>query len=217
MTAASRNARRAGSRPVAEPLWSALRERNEPVTVQDLRIQLGVRSTSVMLRLSRWEAAGFVRRDGLRPKKITNGKTVAVIMTEEARAMSHPPRVAPGGVEPARDLRGRQRIWSAIRVLKRFDRRTAELTSEQSRRNVEDYLNCLLRAGYVRRVRPANSMRGQLAEYLLARNTGLKAPIVRHGVRNGARYRELCDPNTGEIHDISPRRGSADGAEGERD
>lgn len=206
---------RAAPKPVAEPLWAALREREEPISVSDLSAQLRLDARSILNRIIRWERAGFVSRAGFSRAHRSNAITLKVIMTEQAGHHSRPPRVAPDG-QLATPIDGRQRIWSAIRVLKRFDRKHAEMTSEQNRRSVEDYLNCLLRAGYIRRLHPANSVVGTLAEYQVVRNTGRKAPIVRHGRREDIRFREVFDPNTGAVHDISPRSSRAQ-HQGERE
>jgi hypothetical protein len=189
---------------VAGPVWAALQKQRQPVSLGVLADSLRLNPASVRSAVWRFEQAGLVERTAS-GRSTTPRQILKVAMTDKAEGFSAAPRVTQRGEITAARKTSQQRIWSAIRVLKRFDRRTVEYTSEQSRQNVEHYLNCLQRAGYVRRVRAYNPLTGALAEYQLVANTGLKAPSVTQGRREGAYFRHLVDPNTGVTHDISPR------------
>lgn len=60
------------------------------------------------------------------------------------------------------------------------------------------YVSGLLRAGYLRIVRPGNGNRAERAIYRLIRRTGPKPPQLQ-------RCKQVYDPNTGEVHGARER------------
>lgn len=72
----------------------------------------------------------------------------------------------------------RERIWAAIRALKRFTRLDLALKTGLTRRGsaIGDYLKGLERAGFIRVV--GEKKRGVSNQYELARDTGVEAPRV---------------------------------------
>lgn len=118
--------------------------------------------------------------------------------------MSTPPMVSPNGTVRHRPS-AVQRLWTTIRVLKRFDVPTVIMTAECSRGVADNYLRALCRAGYVRQVSADRASTGEWASYVLIRRSGLKAPIVRRARSGGRGQCELVDRNDGSRHDISPQ------------
>ena len=179
------------------PLWQALRAAGAPATIPELHVMSRARPQAICLRLGRWVRAGLVHDLGGRPKRF--------VMSDPAAQPSLPPRVgASGAVLPARTAR--DRMWTAMRVLRSFDLPQLMMAAQVTRRSAEDFINCLLRAGMLRRAYRGNSRRGDWSLYQLAGRRGPKTPIVSHGRRDGRRFRHVIDPNDGEIFDITPGR-----------
>lgn len=182
---------------VQEPLWRTLLSASEPMSVPELRDVIRASPSAIKLRLTRWEQAGLVAR--------ADGPAVRYVITEDGRSAANddhraPPTVRADGSVLPRNRSQRARLWSAIRVLKRFSLPELKMSAGASRRSTEDLINCLQRAGYLRLVERGNSMAGTWSVYQLAANTGPKTPIITH---NGGR-RRLVDPNNGKVIDISP-------------
>jgi hypothetical protein len=173
----------------AIPAWEALR--SGPVSASELARLLNAPFQSVNDRLLSWERAGVIVRLPTKPRRFE--------MVDEH---SSPPRIVRGG----RALRAptkRQRIWTAIRILKNFDLVELGMTSEQSRQSITAYLTCLCRAGYVKRVRPSTKG-GMVAAYRLLVRSGSTAPKIENRRIDSRFVVTLVDPNDGSRHDISP-------------
>ena len=180
------------SRQVEAPLWRALAQAEAPASIAELHLATRAHPNAIQHRLSRWVSAGFVTRLEGRPKRFAMNDT-----TERTPA---PPRVDVAGRARPRQRTAREKLWSAMRVLPSFDVPTLVMTAGTSRRSAEDLVNCLHRAGHLRQLSRGNGTTGTWSTYRLVRNTGPKAPSIRHG--HGRR--ELVDGNTGERIDISP-------------
>ena len=91
----------------------------------------------------------------------------------------------------------RDRIWSTIRVMRKFGLADVEMMTGGSRANVMRYVIALERAGYLTPLRKepgvAPSSPG-FCRWLLVRDTGPTAPVFR------ARSRDVFDANTGAFH-----------------
>lgn len=188
-------------RPVRRPLWAALRERDAPATIAELSEQIGARANSVQLRLLSWQRAGLLT------VTIHRRKTrKSFLMTAQARKLPAPPKIDIGGA-PVADRDGRARMWRAMRILRRFDLPTLTMAATVTRRSAEDYVNCLMRAAFLRREARGKGAACTWSTYALAGDHGPRTPVVRHRKgADGLRVREVFDPNSGKIHDISPRR-----------
>lgn len=180
-------------RDVERPLWDALRMARSPASVADLHVATSAHPNSIQLRLKRWERAGLVQVTSSQPRRF--------IMIDKSPT---PPKVSNAG-KVARTTTMRQRLWIAMRVLKRFDLPTIMMTAGASRRSAEDYINVLCRAGYVHRTYRGNAMTGEWSVYLLVKRSGPRAPAVSHRKGDGGELiRELVDHNDGSRHDVSP-------------
>lgn len=99
----------------------------------------------------------------------------------------------------------RQRIWSAIRVLKTFDIATLTMASQTSYGTATMYVSCLTRAGYLRHTTRAVPSRGIQAAYRLVRPSGRQSPVV-DSRRDAEGFGRVTDPNTGKTYRIAVRR-----------
>lgn len=179
------------------PLWEALQARQEPATITELAEQIGAPPNSVQLRLLSWSRAGLLTVN-------FNGRKTYT-MTEKSRALGTPPAINIEG-KPKRDTKGRDRMWRAMRTLRRFDLPTLLITAEVSRSAAQEFINCLKRAGMVQIDERGHHTRYTWTTYAMTGRFGPKTPVVSHRETPEGRVREVFDPNTGKIHDISPRR-----------
>lgn len=190
---------------VERPLWQALAAAPAPASVAELHLACSAHPNAIQHRLTRWHRAGFIHR--------IEGRPLRFAMSDHVANDPEPPSVSIQGRATPRKRSGRARIWSAMRVLKTFDVPQLRIAASCTRRSVEDYINCLARAGYVRVV-DRGDRAGSWAVYRLVRNTGPKAPGITHTRKAGdadlgecARTpttRTLIDRNNGQRHDISP-------------
>ena len=178
-----------------QALWKQLLAAPAPVTTGELSAAIGASFQTADFRLGQWVRAGLVERHGRRPHRYR------LAPTTERTAL--PPAVTSGGRAKPRVPAAYQRLWAAIRVLKRFDLPILAMTSGASARATRAYVGLLQRTGYVRLEKLGNPHTGVVSRYVLIRNGGRLAPretIVRAG---DGRRRELVDPNTGERQDVS--------------
>ena len=87
---------------------------------------------------------------------------------------------------------GREKVWRAIRYLKKFSIEDIESTTHQSYPNVRRYLRRLAAAGYVRLLNQAKG--GTVHFYQLVRDTGPLPPIPQFEVK------ATFDPNNGQTY-----------------
>ncbi|HEU4958982.1 MAG TPA: hypothetical protein VFT56_01125 [Sphingomonas sp.] len=180
---------------VQAPLWRALQQADRPVTIAELHVAAGVHPGSIDFRLNAWRRAGLVGRIEGRPHRY--------YMEAATDRHPSPPMIARGGRVVARKPAAYERIWTAIRVLKRFDLPSLSIAAGAGRRTTLNYVGLLQRVGYVRLDRLGNPRTGEVSRYSLARDTGRTAPRETILTVDGEPRRELVDRNTGERHDVS--------------
>lgn len=185
-------------RAVEAPLWAALIAAPTPTSVAELHVLTRAKPNAIQHRLARWRAAGLVIQIQGRPNRF--------IMSDTIDPKTPMPAVTIAGRARFKPRTARARMWSAIRVLRSFDLPQLLMSAACSRRSGEDFINCLVRAGYLRTTSIGNPTRGTWTTYCLARNSGPVAPIVRHRARTDGpgRIRLVVDGNTGAEFDISP-------------
>lgn len=178
---------------VARPLWAAMRAARQPLTIRELHLASGAHPNAIQLRLRRWERAGYVLRQAGMPNRFSLGKAAPVT----------PPTVNDKG-EKGVMANCRDRLWRAMRILKKFDVPTLQLAADASSSNTQSYLNWLRRAGYVRILRFGARGQGEHSTYQLVRSTGRLTPTIRATTVDGRLTRRLYDPNTDTEIDVSP-------------
>lgn len=184
-------------RPVSQPLWRALCDADRPMSVGDLHLITAAKPKSIHYRLRSWERAGVVVATQSQPRRF--------IMAENTKKLRAPP-TCKKGVLVRRNRSARERIWSAMRVLVRFDLPNLQIAAGVTRASAQSYVNCLVHAGYIRRTHAGNARLGEHASYQLIRRSGLLAPKINHSVdTSGARRRVVIDPNDGSVRPGSPQ------------
>ncbi|HEX8224488.1 MAG TPA: hypothetical protein VF605_11790 [Allosphingosinicella sp.] len=200
--------------------WTALRRLGRPATLEEIIAASGVADRPLYCRLLRWRRRGAIVKHEQLPRRYA--------LSPAAPDVAEPPQVAPTGEVREQRPSARERMWRAMRILKRFDVPVLMMTAEAKRRSCEDFINLLSRGGYLRRLdtpakrgptlRVGTDERGRglsaasqanlnftrtWSTYQLVRNTGPKAPTITNP-RGGER--QLLDGNTGEAVTLKPLR-----------
>jgi hypothetical protein len=194
--------------------WATLRRIGRPATFEELVEASGCSDRPLYCRLRRWKNSGHVTKIEAKPRRFA--------LTSAAPDIAEPPRVSIALDVESVEGRGpsaRERIWSVMRILKRFDLPMLMITAEANRRACEDFVNLLSRAGYVRRLDMPVRRRGagnidvarDWSTYVLVRNTGPRCPSI-----SNSRERRLLDRNNGRSVPIGPglRRRAKEAAHG---
>lgn len=184
--------------PVQHRVWSALLAQDEPVRFGEL-VPAGANRASAYQSLERWVSAGLVERTG-------SPSHYRYHLNDNTDRSPMPPVVTASGSAVRRASPAYQRIWSAIRVLRRFDLPLLIITAQVRERQLSGYIGLLRRTGYVDLVQLGNPQRGIVSRYRLVRDPGPKAPRETLRVTPAGTARLLVDPNTGQEHDVG--RGS---------
>jgi len=190
--------------PVETPLWRALLAAEQPRTIRELHQDCGAAPNAIQHRLSRWRKAGLVMRIDGQPIRFA----VAPKIANDPEPPLVPPHVDVEGRITMRQPTASDRLWIAMRVMKRFDLPQLMLTAGCHRRSAETMINWLMRAGYLRREARGSHMRGTWSVYVLVRNTGRRTPIITRRVIDNRAVRVVIDRNTQAMHVITPRRAS---------
>lgn len=174
--------------------WTVLRFAQAPVRLSDI-ILANDRDANArpaladtIILLDRWRGAGLIAR-GEKPETYT--------MLEEAKALRDPPTL-PAPTRQPKPRSTRQRIWSAIRVMKSFDLVELCFTATVERSAASRVLNQLTRAGYLTRT----DRRGDdHPRWRVSRRSGPNHPRVEYAGRTVV---ALVDRNSGQRFPLSP-------------
>lgn len=171
-----------------DAVWTAIRKLRR-FTVLDLEAPTRINTATLKSYLQGLTAAGYLTREDTGFAKPSTWTLVRDVGVEA-------PRVNRKG-RPVTQGSGRERMWSAMRILKEFN--LVELTATASAGGTpvrmgeaQFYVKHLFRARYLKHtVKNAN---GRAARWLLipVRNTGPRAPMVQ-------RVHEVFDPNLGQV------------------
>jgi hypothetical protein len=173
--------------------WTILRFAKAPVRLADIILANDAGVAPVNLAdtihlLDRWRGAGLIDRIE---------KPESYIMHAEARNFRDPPAVGETARAP-KPRSTRQRIWSAVRVMKRFDLVEICFAASVKRPAARRVLNELTRAGYL--VRTDKSDDDQ-PRWRLIRPSGPRHPDVEYCGRTTV---ALVDRNSGERFALTP-------------
>jgi hypothetical protein len=190
---------------LAEDAWRALRKIGRPATFAELLAASGLADRALYCRLRRWYDHRFVTIEPGRPRRFALAAEapdvpVPPIVNEHYEIKPNPPRSA------------RERLWTAMRILKTFDVPMLIMTAEVNRRACDEFLNLLVRAGYVRMFgyKFKRCGAGRLdfvrdwSTYQLLRNTGPRHPTFS-AFKGKDQPRRLTDHNTGASVELSLR------------
>lgn len=180
-------------------IWSELRFHARPVGFDALAKAANADAETVMTALNNWLAAGCL----LGSFEPHSPQPMGFIMTDRARALAKPPitdldaAVNAGPIIlPKRN--GRQRIWSAMRVLGRFDLPALMMASGATKNAIADYLNWLGRAGYVVVLPKTGGRFGGHKCWKLLNYSGPRHPHMLRMWADGGPAVLVTDGNTGE-------------------
>jgi len=127
--------------------WTILRFANAPIRLADIvlandRADPCANVSETLLLLNRWRGAGLIERIE---------KPESYIMHAQARTFRDPPAVGETAREP-KPRSTRQRIWSAVRVMRNFDLVEICFAATVEARAARRVLNQLTRAGFLVRI-----------------------------------------------------------------
>ena len=172
-----------GAYETREALWNAIRKL-KTFSITQLHGELKLDKSTIRQYVTTLAHGGFVEISA------SAGQTGIHIFTLVRDALE-PPRLRRDGSEVTQG-RGRQNMWMAMRILKRFDLATiwaASGTEEYpvARGEIKTYLLYLAKSGYLKK-----TGQGEKAVYVLVRYTGPKAPMIQ-------RIKQVWDPNLKEV------------------
>jgi hypothetical protein len=175
--------------------WTALRFAQQPLRLADIifanddtahRARVSIAETRLLL--DRWRGAGLIERID---------KPESYIMQAKARDFRDPPAVGETARKP-KPRSTRQRIWSAVRVMKSFDLVEICFAATVEKRAARRILNQLTRAGFLSRTDRAGD---DQPRWRLARPSGPHHPGVEY---EGRTVVALVDRNSGRRFPLSP-------------
>lgn len=173
-------------------VWTDLRFALEPISLSDIVIANDGAPrpplADTIELLDRWRGAGLIERFE---------KPESYIMHAKARTFRDPPAVGETARKP-KSRSTRQRIWSAIRVMKKFDLVEICITASVERRAASRVLNQLTRAGFLVRTDRAGD---DQPRWRLTRPSGPTHPGVEYAGRTVV---ALVDRHSGQRFPLIP-------------
>lgn len=200
---------RTASTDVRSDLWSHLRQRAHQASARELAEAIGAPVQDIAWRLSRWASVGLI--EVVAPVEATTCalRRADYVMVDACRAMVAPPALDAAG-RPSAARAGREAMWRAMRVLRRFDMVNLRMAAEVSECSAKQYISCLLRAGILRREVRGHAASGARSIYALTGTFGPGTPVVRQRREGARRIQEVFVPIAGQdggtVHPISPGR-----------
>lgn len=188
---------------VADPrvqTWVELRFAQQPMTMGEIVLAVRDRASTATLGLIDqllvgWHRLGLVER---------TSRPVLWSMTSAAKGQSNPPEQLPRTVQHWTERRGpRSRMWTAMRVLKRFDLVQLKLAADVSEPVAKQFLSIMERAGYL--TRTGSCWREG------TRPWGPKHPAIQYQRLADHSVMRIRDRNSGEEFDVRLRSGRRDG------
>lgn len=176
--------------------WNMLHRADQPLCIADIALpalastvaaEKGAGLDEVIGAIDEWRTCRLIER--------VPGKYESYVMTEEGRELGDQVEQAPMARKYGRS--GRARMWTAIRVLKKFGIKELTSAAEVHERTALNYLRLLERAGYVAATGHRN--------WKVVRHTGPYHPGQIYQ-SNSKTVVALEDRNTGKRYPVSPRQ-----------
>lgn len=177
---------------LSDDAWGALRRLGGEATFDRILALSGAEDRPLYCRLRRWQRRGHL--------VITEGRPRRFKLSPAAPDVAEPPRVSIDAQVAPRLRTAKDRMWAAMRVLKRFDLPLLMITAEVTNRSATDYVAALACAGYLRvnrHIRGGADPERVHATYQLLNNSGPKTPATYRDRATGER--RLNDRNTGQL------------------
>lgn len=167
--------------------WAAMRAIGRPFTASDIHSITGV-PLGVTARL----LIGWCKRGHLQQQP----RGTSYTMTEKARQRTSPPQLKVKGSPSVKRRSGRQRMWSAMRVLRVFDLPTLMIAAGASASSARTYVEELRKAEYIG---VAGSTIGGRTRFRLVRNSGVFHPVICRRLQGSVTVVELFDRNDNSV------------------
>jgi hypothetical protein len=172
-------------------LWTVLRHAGEPLSIADLVRRSALDPVIATRWLRKWRQAGLL---------VPVGRQALLKLNGFAMRLAEPPADLPSKPLSQRfqPSSPRQRIWTAIRVLKVFELPALMMAAEATIKMALNYLGDLVRAGYLERI----DVRGAPhRKYRIVLDTGPHHPSVSRVVIEGRPYTRVIDNNnSAQVH-----------------
>lgn len=185
----------------AQALWSELRFARGPLDLFTMLLaairhcdgtgaRRGDTYRTMERHLGAWRDAGVVS---------VSGEPPAYRLERKYLSMASPPALpAPSRPSPFPKRTQRQRLWSAMKVLRCFDLPTLLMTAEAGRPAAMDMIRVLKRAGWLRETRTGWTTAA-------ARPWGAVAPTWSHKIAADGPFIRVTEPATGAVIDLPIR------------
>ncbi len=172
-------------------LWSLLRVAADPMSIGDIVRRSGFDPVVVTRWLRKWRSSGLLVHVGRQCEISMNGFARRYeIAPEDVPIKPLGQRFTPANM--------RQRIWTAVRVLKVFELPMLVLAAETNTYSALKYLGELVRAGYLERIDPPGAPH---RKYRIVLDTGPHHPSVSRVVIDGRPYTRIIDHNnSAQLH-----------------
>lgn len=150
-------------------IWKLIRQL-KTFTLTDLDQTIDMERSSIKTYLDALLKAGFLKaefQDEVKDK---------IYHLAKDNGVRRPDITREGAKKP---ITGRQRMWMAMKVLKRFDYRDLALTAKVPSIEAKSYLQALLKANYVRVLKKGRSTTPNVYQFLARMDHGPYAPVVK--------------------------------------
>lgn len=161
-------------------LWMC---KQDSFALRELLAATEIKQANVYGLMRRWLASGHIHcvvKGDLRQREVFGCNRYQVL---DAR---HPPKFGtnqrPYTSRQKRTSRRKttqQKMWNTMKISRVFTLTELAMTSNSTSNHAAIYAKALTKAGYVKVQTKAKPHRGEVAKYLLLRDTGRHAPIVR--------------------------------------
>lgn len=182
-----------------EDLWQLMRSLKQ-FTMSDINGSVNLHKTSIHAYVKGLLKAGYIKQEEIEPvggdstgreREEKGGTFASRYRYRVIKDSLEAPRIRKDGTEVTQG-RGREQIWRAMHILKRFDLSSiwaASGTDDHpvAREEVKTYVQYLARARYLKQ-----TGKGEKSIYMLVRYTGRKPPQIQ-------RVKRVWDPNLKKV------------------
>lgn len=151
-----------------DTLWTHIRDLKR-FTITDIICQSKMHKTAIKEYLNILIMAGYVveRRDGMKP---------VIYSLVKDNGKYRPDLSVDGKIKPPT---GRQRMWMAMKALKRFSHREVSIAANVGKYEAQDYCRHLRKAKYLKVVETSQPNRPEIYVFDRSKDTGLYAPQIK--------------------------------------
>lgn len=189
---------RAGALTPRDRIWAAIRALGDGATFSGAEVSMlsEVHVDTVMTYVAGLVAGGYVEMSATRRPAGKRNRPPFALLSLVRDVGVEAPRVSKDG-KPVTQGRGREQMWTTLRVLRNFNADELALAASTPEHVVSTeeavyYVGALNKAGYLALTAPSKPGTKARFRFLRARNTGPRAPLIQ-------RDKSVMDANTGEV------------------